>query len=158
MAAPAYLDTSRPVAERVEALLALMSDEQKLTCFRGIRPGLTLADGYELPGIDNRFAEVLHGSGHHENATLFPQAIGLGATWDTDLLERIGEVVSTEMRERDPDVLAAFGPVADIRSNPWPDATRRASARTRCTSAPWSPRTRTACGAATTTGCGCCPR
>lgn len=118
MAEPAYLDTSRPVAERVEAILALMTDEQKLTCFRGIPAGLVLADGYELPPVDNRFDEVLHGSGHHENATLFPQAIGLGATWDTDLLERIGEVVSHEMRARDPEVLAAFGPVADIRSNP----------------------------------------
>ena len=118
MTEPAYLDPSRPVAERVQALLELMTEEQKLACFRGIPAGLTLADGFELPGVDNRFEEVLHGSGHHENATLFPQAIGLGSTWDTDLLERIGQTVATEMRERDPGVLAAFGPVADIRSNP----------------------------------------
>lgn len=112
-----YLDPALPVAERVEAILALMTDEQKLACFDGL-PEITLADGRTLPARDNRFAEVLHGSGHHPDATLFPQAIGLGATWNTKLLERIGEVVSTEMRERDPDVLAAFGPVADIRSNP----------------------------------------
>ncbi|GAB3220436.1 glycoside hydrolase family 3 protein [Glycomyces halotolerans] len=118
MAAPAYLDPARPVAERVEAILELMSDEQKLTCFGGIPEGLTLADGYELPGFENRFAEVLHGSGHHANATMFPQAIGLGATWNPELLEQIGDVVSYEMRARDPEVLAAFGPVADIRSNP----------------------------------------
>ncbi|WP_100445274.1 glycoside hydrolase family 3 protein [Glycomyces xiaoerkulensis] len=118
MAEPTYLDPARPTAERVEAILALMSDEQKLHCFGGIPEGLTLADGYELPAFQNRFAEVLHGSGHHRNATLFPQAIGLGATWDAELLERIGEVVSHEMRSRDPEALAAFGPVADIRSNP----------------------------------------
>ncbi|MCH7229267.1 glycoside hydrolase family 3 C-terminal domain-containing protein [Glycomyces sp. L485] len=118
MAAPAYLDASRPVAERVEAILALMTDEQKLGCFGGIPKGLTLADGRTLPALDNRFAEVLHGSGHHPNATLFPQAIGLGATWDTELLEQIGETVAYEMRSRDQNVLAAFGPVADIRSNP----------------------------------------
>lgn len=117
MSAPVYLDTSRPVAERVEAILALMTDEQKLACFDGV-PETVLADGYTLPEHRNRFAEVLHGSGHHADATLFPQAIGLGATWDTELLERIGEVVATEMRERDPEALAAFGPVADIRSNP----------------------------------------
>ncbi|GAB3655335.1 glycoside hydrolase family 3 C-terminal domain-containing protein [Glycomyces tarimensis] len=118
MAAPAYLDASRPVPERVEAILALMTDEHKLSCFGGIPEGLTLTDGFTLPKLENRFAEVLHGSGHHANATLFPQAIGLGATWDTELLERIGETVSYEMRARDPEVLAAFGPVADIRSNP----------------------------------------
>ncbi|HEU5128775.1 MAG TPA: glycoside hydrolase family 3 C-terminal domain-containing protein [Glycomyces sp.] len=112
-----YLDPALPVAERVEAILALMTDEQKLRCFDGV-PEMTLADGRTLPAHGNRFAEVLHGSGHHADATLFPQAIGLGATWDTELLERIGEVVATEMRERDPEVLAAFGPVADIRSNP----------------------------------------
>ncbi|WP_168801506.1 glycoside hydrolase family 3 protein [Glycomyces buryatensis] len=117
MSSPVYLDPSRPVAERVEAILALMTDEQKLACLNGI-PETTLADGYTLPAHSNRFAEVLHGSGHFPNATLFPQAIGLGATWDTDLLERIGEVVSTEMRQRDPEALAGFGPVADIRSNP----------------------------------------
>ncbi|WP_035697505.1 glycoside hydrolase family 3 N-terminal domain-containing protein, partial [Glycomyces tenuis] len=117
MSVPAYLDTSRPVAERVEAILALMSDEQKLACFDGV-PETVLADGYTLPEHRNKFAEVLHGSGHHANATLFPQAIGLGATWNTELLERVGEVVATEMRERDPETLAAFGPVADIRSNP----------------------------------------
>ncbi|MEU6860452.1 glycoside hydrolase family 3 C-terminal domain-containing protein [Glycomyces sp. NPDC046736] len=118
MSAPAYLDPDRPVAQRVEALLALMSEEQKLTCFGGIPEGLVLADGYTLPQLENRFAEVLHGSGHFAHATMFPQAIGLGATWNPELLERIGEVVSTEMRERDQDALAGFGPVADIRSNP----------------------------------------
>ncbi|WP_026925618.1 glycoside hydrolase family 3 C-terminal domain-containing protein [Glycomyces arizonensis] len=117
MSAPAYLDPSRPVAERVEAILALMTDEQKLACFDGI-PETVLADGYTLPEHRNRFAEVLHGSGHHADATMFPQPIGLGATWDTELLERIGEVVGHEMRARNPEALAAFGPVADIRSNP----------------------------------------
>ncbi|MEU6246792.1 glycoside hydrolase family 3 C-terminal domain-containing protein [Glycomyces sp. NPDC047010] len=117
MSAPAHLDPTRPVAERVEALLALLSDEQKLACLNGI-PETVLADGTVLPALKNQFNEVLHGSGHHADATLFPQAIGLGATWDTDLMERIGEVVSHETRARDTDVYAGFGPVADIRSNP----------------------------------------
>ncbi|MCD0442182.1 glycoside hydrolase family 3 C-terminal domain-containing protein [Glycomyces sp. A-F 0318] len=117
MSAPVYLDPNRPVAERVEALLALMTDEQKTACLNGV-PETVLADGFTLPALQNRFNEVLHGSGHHANATLFPQAIGLGATWDTDLMERIGEVVSHETRARDTGVYAGFGPVADIRANP----------------------------------------
>lgn len=117
MSAPVYLDPNRPVAERVEAILALMTDEQKLACLNGV-PETVLADGHTLPGLDNRFNEVLHSSGKLPDATFFPQAIGLGATWDTELMEAIGEVVAHEVRARDTDVYASFGPVADIRHNP----------------------------------------
>jgi beta-glucosidase len=117
MSAPAYLDPNRPVAERVEAILALMTDEQKLACLNGV-PETVLADGYTLPSLSNEFNEVLHSSGKKPDATFFPQAIGLGATWDTELLEAIGEAVAHEVRARDTDVYASFGPVADIRSNP----------------------------------------
>jgi beta-glucosidase len=117
MTAPVYLDPTRPVAERVEAILALMTDEQKLACLNGV-PETVLADGYTLPGLTNEFNEVLHSSGKKPDATFFPQAIGLGATWDTELLEAIGEAVAYEVRARDTDVYASFGPVADIRSNP----------------------------------------
>lgn len=117
MSAPVYLDPNRPVAERVEAILALMTDEQKLACLNGV-PETVLADGYTLPSLENRFNEVLHSSGKLPDATFFPQAIGLGATWDTELMEAIGTAVSHEVRARDTDVYASFGPVADIRSNP----------------------------------------
>lgn len=117
MTAPVYLDPNRPVAERVEAILALMSDEQKLACLNGI-PETVLADGHTLPALSNKFNEVLHSSGKLPDATFFPQAIGLGATWDTELMEAIGDAVSHEVRARDTDVYASFGPVADIRSNP----------------------------------------
>ncbi|MFG3338174.1 glycoside hydrolase family 3 C-terminal domain-containing protein [Glycomyces sp. NPDC048151] len=117
MTAPVYLDPTRPVAERVEAILALMTDEQKLACLNRV-PETVLADGYTLPGLTNEFNEVLHSSGKKPDATFFPQAIGLGATWDTELLEAIGAAVAHEVRARDTDVYASFGPVADIRSNP----------------------------------------
>ncbi|MEU5871980.1 glycoside hydrolase family 3 C-terminal domain-containing protein [Glycomyces sp. NPDC047369] len=117
MSAPAHLDPTRPVAERVEALLALLSDEQKFACLNGI-PETVLADGTVLPALSNTFNEVLHSSGKKPDATFFPQAIGLGATWDTELMEAVGEAVAHEVRARDTDVYASFGPVADIRSNP----------------------------------------
>jgi len=117
MSAPVYLDPTRPVAERVEAILALMTDEQKLACLNGV-PETVLADGRTLPALANAFNEVLHSSGKKPDATFFPQAIGLGATWDTELMEAVGATVAHEVRARDTDTLAAFGPVADIRSNP----------------------------------------
>jgi beta-glucosidase len=117
MTAPVYLDPTRPVAERVEAILALMTDEQKLACLNGV-PETVLADGFTLPSRGNAFNEVLHSSGKKPDATFFPQAIGLGATWDTELMEAIGATIAHEVRARDTDVFASFGPVADIRSNP----------------------------------------
>ncbi|HEY1095252.1 MAG TPA: glycoside hydrolase family 3 C-terminal domain-containing protein [Glycomyces sp.] len=117
MTAPVYLDPTRPVAERVEAILALMTAEQKFACLNGV-PETVLADGFTLPALSNAFNEVLHSSGKKPDATFFPQAIGLGATWDTELMEAIGAAVAHEVRARDTDVFASFGPVADIRSNP----------------------------------------
>jgi beta-glucosidase len=117
MRTPVYRDPAAPLAARVDALLALMSDEQKLGCLAGI-PELTLADGFTLPGIGDAGVEGLHGAGHHPDVTMFPQAIGLGSSWDIELLEAVGRVVGTETRLRDPQALRVYAPVQDVRSNP----------------------------------------
>lgn len=44
--------------------------------------------------------EALHGVARNGVATVFPQAIGLSATWDTDLMHRVATVVSTEARAK----------------------------------------------------------
>jgi beta-glucosidase len=46
----------------------------------------------------NWWNEGLHGLARNGEATVFPQAIGLAATWDPDLLNAVGTVVSTEAR------------------------------------------------------------
>jgi beta-glucosidase len=53
--------------------------------------------------------EALHGVAWIGRATVFPQAVGLGATWDRALLRRIGEAVSTEVRAFRQDPAAAQG-------------------------------------------------
>jgi beta-glucosidase len=114
---PVYLDPAAPLAARVEAILALMTDEQKLSSLKGV-PELTLADGYRLPGIDDDGVEGLHGAGQHRDATMFPQAIGLGSTWDAELVEAVGRVVGVETRARNPRALRVLAPVQDVRANP----------------------------------------
>ena len=42
--------------------------------------------------------EALHGVAWIGRATVFPQAVGLGASWDRDLVRRVGEAVSTQVR------------------------------------------------------------
>jgi beta-glucosidase len=117
MSPPVYRDPGAPLAARVDALLALMSDEQKLDCLAGVPP-MTLADGYALPGITDAGVEGLHGAGHNPAVTMFPQAIGLGSTWDAELVEAVGRVVGLETRLRDPRALRVYAPVQDVRSNP----------------------------------------
>ena len=46
----------------------------------------------------NWWNEGLHGLARNGEATVFPQAIGLAATFDPELLKSVGEVVSTEAR------------------------------------------------------------
>ncbi|MFS0773786.1 glycoside hydrolase family 3 C-terminal domain-containing protein [Sphingomonas sp. 1P08PE] len=52
-----------------------------------------------LPAYD-WWNEGLHGLARNGEATVFPQAIGLAATWDEALLARIGDVVATEARAK----------------------------------------------------------
>src|SRR5437773_12182306 len=49
--------------------------------------------------------EALHGVALAGHATVFPQAIGLAATWDTDLVHSIADVISTEARAKHNDAI-----------------------------------------------------
>lgn len=49
--------------------------------------------------------EGLHGVARSGYSTLFPQAIGMAATWDAPLLQEIGQVVSTEARAKYNDAI-----------------------------------------------------
>lgn len=48
----------------------------------------------------NWWNEALHGAARSGMATVFPQAIGLAASFDPELLERVAEVISTEGRAK----------------------------------------------------------
>ena len=72
---------------------------------RGLLAALTIAEKIALlhqhqPAVDrlglaafHTGCEALHGVAWIGRATVFPQAVGLGATWDRDLLRRVGEAV-----------------------------------------------------------------
>ncbi len=79
---------------KVAALLAGLTTAEKIAFLHQHQPAV------ERLGL-RKFhtgCEALHGVAWIGTATVFPQAVGLGATWDRALLRRIGEAVSTEVR------------------------------------------------------------
>lgn len=83
-------------ADPVAAAVAAMTPEQKAAQLQSTAPADAAAG---LPAYD-WWNEGLHGLARNGQATVFPQAIGLAATWDVDLMQRVGTVVSTEARAR----------------------------------------------------------
>ncbi len=62
---------------------------------------------YNSPAIErlgipayNWWNEALHGIARNGVATVFPQAIGLAATWDKDLIHKAATVISDEARAK----------------------------------------------------------
>ncbi|PNU02237.1 glycoside hydrolase family 3 protein [Novosphingobium guangzhouense] len=78
----------------IDETIATMTLEEKAQQLGSSAPALSKAD---LPAYDY-WSEGLHGFARDGIATVFPQAIGLAASWDPDLMHRVGEVVSTEAR------------------------------------------------------------
>jgi beta-glucosidase len=91
-----YLDPALPVEQRVNDLISRMTLEEKVSQMRDGALGLPRLD---VPAYF-WWSEAAHGVAAAGYATDFPQVIGLAATWDTPLIHRIGEVVSTEGRAK----------------------------------------------------------
>ncbi len=94
--APLYLNPDAPLAERVEDLLGRMTLEEKAS------QTLYNAPALERLGIPayNWWNEALHGVARAGIATVFPQAIGLAATWDVPHMHRVATAISDEARAK----------------------------------------------------------
>ena len=92
----AYLDETLSFEERAEDLVSRMTLEEK------VYQTLHSAPAIERLGVKayNWWNEALHGVARAGVATVFPQAIGLGATFDEELLEEVADAISTEGRAK----------------------------------------------------------
>ncbi len=90
----AYLDRERSFAQRAADLVARMTAEEKIEQIRSAAPAL---DRLGIPEMD-WWSEALHGVAREGTATMFPQSIGLGATFDPALVGEIGRAVGLEAR------------------------------------------------------------
>jgi len=91
-----YLDPALPIDRRVDDLISRMTLEEKVSQMMNAAPAIPRLD---VPGYD-WWNEALHGVAFSGVATVFPQAIGLGATFDPQLLNRVATVISDEARAK----------------------------------------------------------
>jgi beta-glucosidase len=93
---PAYRNTSLPIEQRVDDLISRMSLEEKVRQMQHTAPAIPRLG---VPSYD-WWSEALHGVAFSGYATVFPQAIGMAATWDHNLIHREGETIATEGRAK----------------------------------------------------------
>lgn len=91
-----WLNTLLPLEQRVDSLVGQMTLEEKVQQMRDHAPAISRL------GVPAYFwwNEANHGVAVAGTATNFPQVIGMAATWDTPLIHREGEVISTEARAK----------------------------------------------------------
>ncbi|MFH0878765.1 MAG: glycoside hydrolase family 3 C-terminal domain-containing protein [Lentisphaerota bacterium] len=109
-----YRNPSQPVEQRVEDLLKRMTLEEKVDQVSGATCMDTRRnERLGIPAL--RMSDGPHGV-RWEKATCFPTAIGLGASWNTNLVERIGIALADEARAKGRNIL--LGPCVNIHRTP----------------------------------------
>jgi len=91
-----YQNPALPVEVRVNDLVSRMTLDEKISQM------MNAADSIGRLGVPdyNWWSEGLHGVAVSGIATVFPQSIGLAATWDDSLLNHVADVISTEFRAK----------------------------------------------------------
>ncbi|WP_353813825.1 glycoside hydrolase family 3 N-terminal domain-containing protein [Agromyces sp. SYSU T00266] len=118
-----YLDANRPVADRIADLLSRMTVEEKVGQMLQLDAREDLEDqvlrqhvGSILHASPERIAlahelvaqtrlripllvgeDCIHGHSFFEGATIFPTQLGMAASWDADLLERVARATAVEV-------------------------------------------------------------
>ncbi len=91
-----YLNTALPTEQRVTDLVGRMTLEEKVSEMINTSAAIPRLN---VPAYD-WWNEGLHGVARSGYATVFPQAIGMAATWNAPLFGRISTAISTEARAK----------------------------------------------------------
>ena len=91
-----WYDQTLPVEERVEKLIDSMTIEEKIGQMMHDAPAI---DRLGIPAY-NWWNECLHGVARAGLATVYPQAIGLAATFDDEALHQAAQIISDEARAK----------------------------------------------------------
>jgi len=108
-----YLNPDLPVMERVHDLISRMTLPEKLS-------QMTF-EAREIPRLGvrayNYWGEALHGVARNGRATVFPQAIGMAATWDPALIQQVAATIGDEARAKYHELLRQGGKPVTYQSH-----------------------------------------
>jgi beta-glucosidase len=93
---PAYLDTSLTFEQRADDLVKQMTLDEKVSQMMN---GAKAVERLGIPAYD-WWNECLHGVANNGIATVFPQAIGMAASFDPKLMLEVSTVISDEARAK----------------------------------------------------------
>ncbi|HTR67754.1 MAG TPA: glycoside hydrolase family 3 N-terminal domain-containing protein, partial [Terriglobales bacterium] len=96
LGAQVYKDPAEPVEKRVDDLISRMTLDEKASQLLSQSPAIGRLG---VPAYD-WWTECLHGVARAGRATVFPETIGIAATWDTDLVLRMATAISDEARAK----------------------------------------------------------
>ncbi len=114
-----FQDYTQPLATRLNDLMSRLTEAQKISLLHQYEPAIpSLGIASFKTGT-----EGLHGIAWLGTATVYPQAIGLAATWDTALINQVGNGVGAEARgylAKEPTLsnLSIWAPVVDLERDP----------------------------------------
>jgi len=91
-----FQDPDLPLEQRLDDLLSRMTPAEKISQMVYNAPAIQRLG---IPAY-NWWNECLHGVGRAGLATVFPQAIGLAATWDPQFMQQVATVISDEARAK----------------------------------------------------------
>ena len=122
-----YENPDAEIDKRVNNLLSLMSIKEKMSLLHEVAPAITRLGIVKY----DHGNEALHGVVRPGKFTVFPQAIGLAATWNPDLIYQVSNVISDEARarwneleqgkkqtEKYSDLLAFWSPTVNMARDP----------------------------------------
>ena len=95
-AVPTYLDPSQPLTVRVDDLVSRMTLEEKASQLVNQARAIPRL---QIPAYD-WWSEALHGVANAGTATVFPEPIGLAATFDSPLIHDMAVAIGTEARAK----------------------------------------------------------
>ena len=97
-----FQNAALPTEQRVADLVGRLTPEEKVS---QMSMSAAAIPRFGIPEY-TWWNEGLHGIARSGYATVFPQAVGLAATWDTSLMHSVGDTISTEARGKYADAIA----------------------------------------------------
>ncbi|TGV00256.1 glycoside hydrolase family 3 protein [Flavivirga rizhaonensis] len=91
-----WQNTALSYEKRIDVLISEMTLEEKTSQLLDVCPPI---ERLNIPKY-NWWNEALHGVARNGRATVFPQAIAFGATFDDALIKRVGTAISDEARAK----------------------------------------------------------